>query len=105
MPGSEDLWRYREAASVLASFDYENLQASGRVEALSSVKAELLADCDVAYGDDGTGTWTLKTPVRQAALRRLLAGNRIQSALDSNPRRSRSISQTVFESYLLNHTA
>jgi len=105
MPGSEDLWRYREAAAVLASFDYENLRASGPVEPLSSAKAELLADCDVAYGGGGTATWTLKTPVRQVALRRLLAGNRIQSALDSNPKRSRSISQTVFESYLLNHTA
>lgn len=69
----------------------------------SSAKAELLADCDVAYGADGTAVWSLKTPVRQAALRRLLAENRIQPALDSNPKRSQSLSQTLFETYLTNN--
>jgi len=98
--GSEDLWRYREAAAVLALFDYESLQANGLVSPLSNAKAELLADCDVASSTEGTATWSLKTPVRQAALRRLLAEGRIQSALDSNPKRLQSLSQGLFEEYL-----
>jgi formylglycine-generating enzyme required for sulfatase activity len=100
LAGSEDLWRYREAAAVLASFDYESLRSNGLVPPSSNAKAELLADCDVAYSDDGKATWSLRTSVRQAALRRLLAENGIQSALDSNPERTPSLSQTLFESYL-----
>ena len=100
MGGSEDLWRYREAAAVLRSFDYGSLQGNGNVSPSSSAKAELLADCDIAYSAGGTPVWSLKTPVRQAALRRLLAEGNIQGALDANPQRSQSVSQSLFESYL-----
>jgi len=89
--GSEDLWRYREAAAVLASFDYGTLQPSAVVSSSSSAKAELLADCEVAYNTEGTPIWSLRAPMRRAALRRLIAEKRIQTVL-------RCQSETVIES-------
>ena len=100
LAASEDLWRYREAAAVLRSFDYGSLQGIGDVSPSSSAKAELLADCDIAYSASGQQVWSLKKPVRQAALRRLLTRNEIQVALDANPQKSQGISQSLFESYL-----
>ena len=80
---SEDLWRYREAASVLTSFDSELLRPIGSVSPSSNARTELLADCDVVSsrteGMGGMG-WTLRTPVRQAALRRLIKVTPINTA-------------------------
>jgi cellulose synthase operon protein C len=98
--GSDDVWRYREAAAVLATFDAQTVKAHGAVSPDSSAKTELLADCDVAYSAGGSPMWSLRTPVRQAALRRLLTANQIHEALDSNPDREASTLQKLFESYL-----
>src|SRR5437867_300534 len=84
---SEELWRYREAAAVLASFEYEELRAHGEVSPWSSAKVELLADCDSTYSAEGKPLWSLRTPIRQAALRRLLAQGKVGEALAANPRR------------------
>lgn len=100
LAGSEDLWRFRETAAVVRSFDYGSLQAIGDVSPSSSAKAELLADCDIAYSSSGQPVWSLKRTVRQAALRRLLARNEIQAALDANPQRSQDVSQSLYEGYL-----
>jgi hypothetical protein len=97
--GSEDLWKYREAASVLATFDLSTLRATGSVSS-TTAKTELLADCDVAHSKNGTMAWSLRTPVRQAALRRLLMSDSIRAALDSNPYREQTKTQTLLELYL-----
>src|SRR6516164_11067365 len=84
---SEELWRYREAAAVLASFDYEELRAHGAVSPSSKAKVELLADCDTRYAAEGKPLWSLRTPIRQAALRRLFAQGKVSEALAANPKR------------------
>jgi len=97
---SEDLWRYREAAAVLAVFDPHELHPNGEVSPSSSAKVELLADCDSAYSPDGKPLWSLQTPVRKAALRRLFAQNRVDDALAANPKRPDSIIQRTLEQFL-----
>jgi hypothetical protein len=97
--GSDDLWKYREAASVLATFDFTTLRAAGNVSSMTA-KTELLADCDVAHTADGKMAWSLRRPVRQAALRRLLLSGSVQAALDSNPDRQRTDAQALLELYL-----
>jgi hypothetical protein len=99
--GSEELWRYREAAAVLASFDYQELRARGEVSASSSrAKVELLADCDNIYSAGGKSLWSLQTPVRRAALRRILAENRVDEALAANPQRADTVVQKTLEQFL-----
>jgi hypothetical protein len=98
---SEELWRYREAAAVLASFDYEHLRARGGDSTSPGAKAELLADCDVVYSPSGALNWSLSTPIRRAALRRLLAEGKIKEALESNPQRPASLVQQILEQFLL----
>ncbi len=92
---SDDVWKLREAASVLAAFDPASLHAVVKVS--SSARTELLADCDIAGRPDGSMGWRLRTPIRQAALRRLLATDGVQPALDSNPERPKTEAQLVLE--------
>lgn len=99
---SEELWLYREAAAVLASFDYESLRALGGGDSpSSSAKAELLADCDVVYSPSGALNWSLSTPIRRAALRRLLSEGKISEALNANPERPDSLVQDILEQFLV----
>jgi hypothetical protein len=102
---SEDLWRYREAASVLVSFDYDSLQPLGDVSPSSTAKTELLADCDVEYLTAGTPRWSLRTPVRQTALHRLLEKQAVGDALASNPNKQESFAQKLLERLLKNYQA
>ena len=97
---SDELWSYREAAAVLASFDYESLQPLGDVPPSSTAKTELLADCDIVYLPNDSINWTLRTSIRRAALHRLLSENRITAALNSNPERPASPEQRVLERFL-----
>lgn|GEM_PF-413920 len=99
---SEDLWRYREAASVLTSFDYQKLQPFGEVAPDSDARAELLADCEVLATDE-TSRWTLRTSIRQAALNRLFERNSIDAALAANPERPDTYTQKLFEALLKNY--
>jgi len=101
---SEELWRYREAAAVLASFDYEELRAHGAVSPSSNAKVELLADCDTRYAAEGKPLWSLRTPIRQAALRRLFAQGKVSEALAANPKRPDSSSQRLLEQLLSGST-
>jgi hypothetical protein len=102
---SEELWLYREAAAVLASFDYESLSALGGGSTPSSdAKSELLADCDVVYTPGGARNWSLCTPVRRASLRRLLAEGKVVEALNANPERPDTAVQHVLERLLLDET-
>lgn len=98
-PGSTDVWKYREAASVLASFAFAALRPTGAVTS-SAAKTELLADCNIAHAEDGMLTWSLRRAVRQAALRRLLDSGSVESALRSNPQRPRTPEQSLLELYL-----
>src|SRR5207244_497414 len=97
--GSDEVWKYREAASVLATFDFSTLNPRGEVSS-ETAKTELLADCDVMRSPDGTMVWSLRSPVRQAALRRLFSTQEIKSALDCNPDRKRTDEQQLLELYL-----
>jgi len=98
---SDDLWRYREAAAVLESFDRRTLLPFGDVSLDSSIKSDLIADCDVTYTRDGKTHWSLRNNIRQAALRRLVDSGRVQEALRANPDRERSATQELFERFLL----
>jgi cellulose synthase operon protein C len=99
---SEDLWRYREAASVLAYFDYEKLQPLGEVSPDSDARTELLADCEVELSAEGASRWTLRTSIRQAALQRILDGERLDAALAVNPERPATQAQELLETFLKN---
>ena len=99
---SKDLWRYREAASVLVFFDYESLQPFGEVSPSSNAKTELLADCDVEYLSGGTPRWSLRTPIRQIALHRLLEKQNVKAALAANPTPD-TYAQKLLERLLKNH--
>jgi predicted acylesterase/phospholipase RssA len=98
---SDDLWRYREAAAVLAEFDHDTLRPHGAVAPESQARTELLADCDVTPGAGGRPVMSLRRSIRQAALRRLLATNQVQAALDANPDRPPTVLQQVFERCLV----
>lgn len=102
---SEDLWRYREAASVLAYFDYETLQPFGEVSPSSTARTELLADCDAVYLAAGMPRWTLRTPIRQTALHRLLEKQSVDAALAANPNRADTFAQKLLERLLKNYQA
>ena len=99
---SEDLWRYREAASILVFFDYESLQPLGEVSPSSNAKTELLADCDVEYLSGGTPRWSLRTPIRQAALHRLMEKQSVEAALAANSR-PETLAQKLLERLLKNY--
>jgi hypothetical protein len=102
--GSEDLWRYREAAAVLVCFDYGKLLPRGTPTTSSTAGAELLADCDASPLVGGAMVWSLRTPVRQAALRRLVAASAIDEALSANSDRPSTVAQSVFEQLLTQPT-
>ena len=95
--GSDELWRYREAAAVLVEFDHETLRPHGEVSRASTAGTELLADCDVTTGHKRGPVWSLRRSVRQAALRRLLTANAVRSAIDANPDRPKTVLQKVYE--------
>lgn len=97
---SEDLWRFREAAAVLASFDADAINAMGSVSS-STARTELLADCEVTYDADANVAWSLRTPIRQSALRRLFATNSVHLALAANPSRPQTRLQQLLEQSLL----
>lgn len=101
LAASDALWRYREAAAVLESFDRESLRPWGDVNVEPSLKTELIADCEVAYNAESQPRWSLRNNVRQAALRRLAETGRIKEALDANPQRARTVTQQLFEQFLL----
>ena len=44
--GSEELWAYRDAAAMLATFDFQELQPF-QAEPSTEARSQLLADCDV----------------------------------------------------------
>lgn len=97
---SEDLWRYREAASVLEYFNYDKLQPFGSVSTASTAKAELLADCDTLVLDSGAQAWELRTSIRQAALHRLLEKKSVDAALAANQDRPDTYAQKLLERLL-----
>ncbi|MEN3328141.1 MAG: hypothetical protein V7638_2948 [Acidobacteriota bacterium] len=99
---SEDLWRYREAASVLTYFDYQKLQPFGEVARDSDARAELLADCEVLSTDE-TSRWTIRTSIRQTTLHRLFERDSIDAALAANPERPDTYTQKLFETLLKNY--
>jgi cellulose synthase operon protein C len=94
--GSEDLWGYRAAAAMLASFELESLhpfQADPSPEA----PAQLLVECDVVSSDRSQTRWSLRTPVRQTTLLRLFENGWLDAALQVNPSRDDSPTQRMFE--------
>lgn len=102
---SEELWNYREAAAVLVSFNSESLQPFGAVSPSSTAKTELLAECDVEYLGEGTPKWSLRTPIRRTALRRLLKKNSVDAALAANPERPDTFAQKLLERLLKSYQA
>jgi hypothetical protein len=94
--GSEDIWGYRAAAAVLASFELDSLlplQGNHSQEA----RAQLLVECDVLSSDERGTRWSLRTPVRQSTLLRLFERGWLDEALRANPNRDDSPTQRIFE--------
>jgi hypothetical protein len=94
--GSENLWGYRAAAAVLASFQLEELRPL-EGDHSSKLRTELLVECDVVSSEQHITHWSLKTPVRQTTLRRLFDTSSLDSALQANPNRESSSTQRIFE--------
>ena len=89
-PASEEqidplLWSYVDAASVLSSFDPEELRPlnddAPRVEALR----RLLEESTPVFDVEGHARWRLAAPSRRVALERLGARERILQACRRNP--------------------
>lgn len=95
---SEDVWKLREAASVLVAFDPATLQPNGDISS-ADARVELLADCDQSGPADQPALWQLRTPIRQVTLRRLLAAGGVEAALSRNSRPATE-SQQLLESVL-----
>ena len=84
--GSEELWAYRDAAAMLATFDFQELQPF-QAEPSTEARSQLLADCDVTTSGPASTLWSLRTPIRKASLRRLFDRRALNDALHANPGR------------------
>jgi len=94
--GSEDLWGYRAAAAMLASFELEGLRPF-QGDPSPEVRTQLLVECDVFSSDRGHSRWSLRTQVRQTTLLRLFENGWLDAALRANPTRDDSPTQRMFE--------
>ena len=94
--GSEELWAYRDAAAMLATFDFQELQPF-QAEPSTEARSQLLADCDVTTSGPASTLWSLRTPIRKASLRRLFDRRALNDALHANPGRIMTETQRVFE--------
>lgn len=95
------LWRYREAAAVLSSFDPVALNPAERdSKDRWNLVSAIIGDTYISYNASGEPIWSLRNNVRLAALRRLGTRSRMQHALRANSSRPRDTLQTVFESYI-----
>lgn len=75
-----DRWAFREAASVVRTFEPLELVPARALESKRDALQLLAADC--AIGDDGK--WMLKLRARQQALSRLIQEGRLEKALAIN---------------------
>ncbi len=94
--GSEDIWGYRAAAAVLASFELDSLRPF-QANPSPETRAQLLVECDVFSSDQGRTRWSLRTPVRQSTLLRLFENSWLDEALRVNPNRDDTPTQRMFE--------
>ncbi len=95
---------YRQAASVLFSFDPERLHPYG-IDSYEEKAAlrYLMEDCRVVSTEDYQEIrWCLDTDLRRESLKKLVAGKKIKNALKVNKHESRrkNLSQLIFENYL-----
>ena len=90
-------WAYRQAASVLSSFSLDLLHPFGlSIEHdVRTYQMRLLQDCLPA--GENSDRWTLKHPVRKAALSRLKTRNALKEALFAYPDRPTNLLQQTIE--------
>ncbi|MEE1757432.1 ATP-binding protein [Streptomyces sp. SP18CS02] len=74
---------YREAACLLTRFDPQTLRLPGEARPNGNAVLELLDDC-TSGGVEGAALWSLKTDVREAALRGLADPQAARRALECN---------------------
>lgn len=92
---------YREAASVLASFDPTQLRVPDVGMEHPQTVEELLGSSDFASAAaEGENQWILAPEVRRENLRRLIAENRVQEVLSVNSPRPQSLVQQMLEAGL-----
>jgi hypothetical protein len=93
---SENLWGYRAAAAVLASFIAEELRPF-QEERSQELCEQLLKECDVVSFGSGSRRWSLRMPVRQTMLVQLFERGLLVEALKLNPQMDDSTTQRIFE--------
>jgi hypothetical protein len=90
---------YHEAASVLSTFDPDDLQPSGIFEPEPHIEA-LLANSSLVTDPEGKSRWTLNPSVRSEVLRQLGTRENMLRALAANPKRPQTILQQMFDAYI-----
>jgi cellulose synthase operon protein C len=103
-PREEELYRYLEAAAVLAAFNPAELRPVGQ-EAVNTPDAlleRLLTHCDAIVQGRHRGLYSLKLTDRRAALKRLGTRERMRDALKANTNRPSSPLQKMLEHVLEN---
>jgi formylglycine-generating enzyme required for sulfatase activity len=93
---------YREAASVLASFNPAQLEAAGVVQDRPQSIDELLGSTELAsVSAEDEKQWTIAPDIRRESLKRLVTENRVQETLFANTSRPQNLVQQTLEAGLL----
>jgi hypothetical protein len=93
---SDNLWGYRAAAAMLASFIAEELRPF-QEEPSPEHCEQVLKECDVVSFSNAPRRWSLRTPVRQTMLVQLFERGLLAEALGVNPEMDDSTTQRIFE--------
>ena len=91
-------WAYRQAAAVLSRFEFEKLRPFGESIEHDETTAQmrLMSDC-LPADDRNTDEWTLKHPIRKAALTKLNTKAALNEALRNYSPRPANLLQRTLE--------
>ena len=81
---SPERWAYREAACVLSSFDPATLKPAPGSSVGGGALQHLIDDCDTIAAAGGPNRWTLRQPVREAAIARVGSREKLLRLLEHN---------------------